>query len=280
MNGGINYGQILGGLANLGLGLAGGFGSKPQVARFTPLNLSNEQKKAITGNITNFDDISKLGDLYTQYLLGEQNALLPGFSSTLASGEKGAAQLLSQGESLLTGNIPQDVLDQVARASAYQSLEGGYGGQMASNNLARNLGLTSLDLMQEGARMIGQGGDAATRWASLANADIYNPSNMFVNPEFQAGFDLQNQILKQQSLQNVYNVAAAPDPMLLGIMGQISQATGSPTGTGGGSFGGGFNVGGQSSITSLLQQILQNQQNQPVDWLGSATGGSSAFAGV
>lgn len=102
--------------------------------------------------------------------LGNQQRLLPG-ANTLTRDEATARQSLvndlleqsfpgftanrntalgSTGD-LLQGNIPQDVSDQLQRSAAARSLGGGYGGSgMHRNLVARDLGLTSLNLKDKG----------------------------------------------------------------------------------------------------------------------------------
>ena len=86
--------------------------------------------------------------------------------------------------------------------------------------------------------MLGQGGNSAQQWAGLARGETLDPMSMFVNPQQEASFDLQNQLLKLGTLQNRFNVDAAPDPMLAGlgqwgatqegmIMGLLSSVLGS-----------------------------------------------------
>lgn len=53
--------------------------------------------------------------------------------------------------SLLKGEVPPDVRQALARSGAATALQGGFGGSGMSRNMgARDLGLTSLDLMQQG----------------------------------------------------------------------------------------------------------------------------------
>lgn len=215
------------------------FGSTPQVAKFKPLDYSDEQKSSIAGNIGNFDQIAQLGDLYKKYYIDQQNSILPGYSDTMAAGEKGAKGILDVGNQLLTGELPQDVKDQIQRNSAYQSLAGGYAGSGMSKALtARDLGLTSLDLMKQGASMIGQGGNSAQQWASMAKGDMLDPGSLFTTPGQTSAFDLQNSILKQQSQQYAFNVAAAPDPVASGISNTIMSLIGAYLGGGMGKGGG------------------------------------------
>lgn len=254
------------------------FGKKPQVAKFKPLNLGTEQKASISGNIGAFPQISQLGDLYQSYLSNQMNEILPGFSDIMKTGASTTQEMLDAATPLLKGEIPQDVIDQIQRSDAYQALSGGYAGsQMGHNLTARDLGLTSLDLMGRGATLAGQGGNAAQRWASLAKGETLDPASMFTTPSQQSAFDLENRILQQQSQQFAYNVAAAPDPALAGISNTISSLVGAYLGAtgfgglGGGSKGGGggFAQAGQTSIPFNAGTNLGAGMN--LDW-GSGFG--------
>jgi hypothetical protein len=245
MNGGSSGGggisSILSGLTSLGFGLAGAYGKKPKIAPWRNLNLGTEASKAVGSNITNFGDIAKLGEQYSKFLTDQQNKLLPGYSDTLAQGEKASNQLLTTGQGLLSGDLPPDVISQIERSDAFQALSGGYAGSGMSRSLtARDLGLTSLDLMKQGASMIGQGGNSAQTFASMANSDIMNPASMFITPQQEGSFAMENQILKQNQLQNKYNVAAAPDPMLVGASGSTGMVMGGIGGLLDSYFGGGM----------------------------------------
>lgn len=229
--------------------LAPVFGSKPQVAGFTPLDLQEEQKKSILGNIANFDDIAKLGELYRKNFIEEQEALLPGFSENLKKGSEATGKLLDLGEEFLTGELPQDVQDQIYRNSAYKAFRGGYGGsQMHSGLTARDFGLNSLDLMKQGADMIGRGGNSAQQWSAMAKGGMMNPAASFIDPNFQATFDLQNRQLEQNAKQFAYNVEAAPDPVAAGISNTLMSVLGMYAGGGFGGGSGGLAQGGKTAF--------------------------------
>jgi hypothetical protein len=259
---------LLGFAANLGLGLAGGYGSKPKVAMWKPVSPQTSQSQSLLGNLSNFGDITKLGQQYTDYMTQQQNALLPGYSANLAKGESDTGQLLGDASSMLSGDLPPDVIAQIQRSDAFGAMSGGYAGSEMSHNLtARDLGLNSLQMMQQGASMLGQGGNSAQQWASLAGQDIMNPASQFVTPQQQQAADLQNQLLKLQTLQNKFNVAAAPDPMLSGAMNAAGTLFGSSGGGGGGGgsslvgsqaagFPGGSSGGGGLDIMSLLGMFI------------------------
>src|SRR5215471_17347906 len=162
MGGAGMYTQILGGLIETLAGLAGGFGSKPQVAPFHRQLLPRAQGQAIGANINAFPQLTQLGNLYTSSLLDSLNRQDPFYSRNLAAGGAATNQLLNVARSELGGDLPPDVINQIQRSDAYQSLRGGYAGSGMSHALtARDLGLTSLDLMRQGASMLGQGGNSA-----------------------------------------------------------------------------------------------------------------------
>lgn len=74
-------------------------------------------------------------------MLGES---IPGY-------EEGQAQRSQNALSLMRGEIPADVQEMIQRSSAARAVTGGYGGSPAGRNLvARDLGRTSLDMMNLG----------------------------------------------------------------------------------------------------------------------------------
>ena len=60
--------------------------------------------------------------------------------------DEAEAAILSQ----LAGEIPDDVVAELERQAAEQSLGAGFQGEAATNLVARDLGLTSLDIQQQG----------------------------------------------------------------------------------------------------------------------------------
>lgn len=215
------------------------FGSKPQVAPYTPTDLPTEQLNAILADISAFPDIQNLGGLYEQYMLDSyQNA---GFDlkPILQGGEAMTKQMESLATDFMSGNIPQDVQDQLRRQDAFTSLlSGGPGG--ASALTSRDLGLTSLDLISRGAQLAGEAGNSAQRWAGLASGLIMSPSGMMITPQQQAQMQMQNRLYAQATKQFGYNVAAAPNPVWKGISDLVASETAAYLGSlGGGGMGGG-----------------------------------------
>lgn len=233
------------------------FGRKPKVAPFVPTDLSAEQKKAVGEDISNFGDISTLGNLYSSYLQSSIEKQLPGYSALLKEGSATSKKILDQAQPLLSGQIPQDVQDQIQRSDAFKSFSGGFGGsQMSAGLTARDLGLTSLNLINQGATLAGQGENATQQWARLAGSTTYDPSSMFVTPSQQAAITSQNNQMQQATQQMQYNVDAAPDPRFQGVYNTVMSLLSMYTG-GGGSFGNrsggaGTSSGGSGSSASSL----------------------------
>jgi hypothetical protein len=216
------------------------FGAKPAVAPYTPTIFSDEQLKALTENLAAMPKISALGTQYYDYMSGAMERAIPGFADILKEGGTLTAKMESVAGQELAGQIPQDVVDQVQRSSAYQSLlSGTSGSQMASANLARNLGLTSLDLIGAGANLQGQAGNAAQQWSGLAARNIMNPAAFFISPQEQAAQTMQNNLYRQATQQLANNLAAAPSPVAKGVSDTIINLLGAYLGAGKGGGAGG-----------------------------------------
>jgi hypothetical protein len=256
---GIGYGtaiQGVGDLFGLGAGAIWGdqiFGKKPKVAPWQNVSIG---PGALKTNLADFPQISQLGDLYSNYLQDSISKVLPEYKNILAEGGQTTQDILQQADPLIKGQLPDDVKSAVERSSAYESLMSGTAGSsMAKGLTARDLGLTSLDLMKQGTSMAGQAGNAMQRWNQIASSTIYDPSQMFVTPAQQAAIDMKNEEMKQAVQQNRFNVAAAPDPTAQGLyntyLAMLSQVGGG--GGGGASPGGGG--GGGFDISSILSFI-------------------------
>jgi hypothetical protein len=232
-------------------------GTKPSVPQLPQLNLQAEAGKAIAGNLANLPAAETLigqtnqfnRDQITQML----QATIPGYSN-IASTASGNI------ESMLQGNIPKDVQDAIARADAASALTGGYAGTGASRNLvARDLGLTSLNLTQQGL-------SSAESWTktmqSLYEPSMINVSSMFVSPmqQYQTDNEQNMQQFQRQWMQNQINAMPAPWAEDLKQFVYRAMAAYSGTSVGNnpystpGSFGGGLNTssfeGGASGFSS------------------------------
>lgn len=221
-----------------GLSMVGGLlQSEPQVPKFNPIDTTKQQGKAVAGNITNLPDIQKLAgqtNMFNQEQLDKMlESAIPGFHKMLGDSRDRISGFLK-------GELPQDVVDSIGRSAAFKSLSGGYGGSgMARNLVARDLGLSSLQLMQSGL-------DAATRWLTTARqtavAPQFDPSSMFVTPaqrigvaEFNTTGQFQRDWMKNQ-LDAQFSTGTIVGQGLTdigqGITGLATSAAGSAAGGG------------------------------------------------
>lgn len=146
--------------------------------------------------------------------------------------------------SMIKGEIPQDVLNQVYKHSAAQSLGGGYGYAPAGRNLtARDLGLTSLDIMGKGLTGM-QGLMSSTPLPRMMQAnDILNFTGA------------QGQALRESERMKAMDIylGAANSPGSQDVWGKaLTDMGGSMMGSSG---GGGGGAGGMGGIMSLIGSI-------------------------
>jgi len=187
-------------------------------------------------------------------------------------------------KSLQSGIIPQDVQENIQRSGAVRSLYGGYSGTgMGRNLVARDLGITSLNLMQHGL-------DAATRWTTMAQqstaARFISPANVLAQAvpntmqRIDTAFKEREQQFQRKYMANIVSahydwtsrvgrgLDAALDIVLsaYGMSSQPNTSTSNPTNYGGTTSGSGdqgfFNTG-----TGTYQQSS--------GWVDSGGGGSS-----
>ena len=180
---------------------------KLNLPAFTPINVGQEQTKAIANNQSALGAAENLGtsvNAYNQAALTQQlQSLIPGLSTI---NQNVSSALTAE----TAGQLPPDVVAQIGRSGAASALQGGYGGSQRQGNLtARDLGLNSLQLQQQGM-------DAASRWIANAKATqaapTFDATSMFVTPGFQTQVDTseRNAAFQYQLAQNQLNVAQSP----------------------------------------------------------------------
>lgn len=103
---------------------------------------------AIRGNQAGAEEVTSRTNRYNQQQLNETlEGGIPGFSEMQRRRTRQATELLG-------GGVPEDVQRALYRSSAGKALSGGYAGSQAGRNLtARDLGRTSLDMINQGQRM-------------------------------------------------------------------------------------------------------------------------------
>lgn len=123
-------------------------GAQGMIYGWDPLDTTAITDEALLGMSKNFGSASALGTQFNDYYSGELKKLLetayPGYASQLG-------KYADTTSSMMRGEIPMDVSNQVFRSGAGKALMGGYsGGGLHSNLVARDLGTTSYGIQQQG----------------------------------------------------------------------------------------------------------------------------------
>jgi hypothetical protein len=218
-------------------------GTKPKWAKLKILDPLELQQQLLSGEVENWDWIQQLGDLWQNYMMGGIENLIPNFSDILKEGGATTESMLSKAGEFLTGEIPKDVQGQVMRSAAFQNLMSGGGPSFLQSLQARDLGQTSLDMIQKGANLATMGGNAAQRWQQMAQSTMMNPSSQMYSPQWYAQFRQEQELAKTANKQLRYNIAASPDPQWKARAELLAQYGGMALGGGMGGGGGGWSAG-------------------------------------
>lgn len=187
----------------------------------------------------------------------------------------------------LRGELSPELLSHVQRSSAYQALQGGYGGsQMSAANSARNIGKTGYELQQTAAGQLPQ----QFQLGLALNPQHSTALDMFTTPQDFLQRDdrlsvYNNQIANQQkALDFASNIATQGGSTEL-LMNTIGGMYGGGRGGGfGDGFGGGggsvFNSGSNSQSGGLdmnqIMRLLQLYQGGGAPDMGSSAAGGGA----
>jgi len=194
------------------------FGKKPVVPQLKPIDLGKEQGVAVQNNLNVLPEAEKLTEQSNLFSAEQVDKMLRRFTPDLDSI---TGQISSNLDSWLKGEVPEDVQRELMTSSAGRALEGGYAGSGMGRNLAaRDLGLTSLKLMDEGLR-------SAESWMATT-ARLYEPhmmdvKSMFVTPEKQASFDVNERNAKFNRDWMASQIKAMPDPVMNAVYQAVHQ---------------------------------------------------------
>jgi len=139
------------------------------------------------------------------------NAAMPGYGSNMAK----ANELTS---TYLSGRIPQDVVDSVYRGAAAKGFTSGiFGGGIGRNIVARDLGLTSLQLQSAGANLLQQTSQIAT---SVIQATMPVSGAQFADPTalFSASMGM-----KRVDPTSIFNAVYTPTSQIFDRMSSMAQ---------------------------------------------------------
>ena len=199
-----------------------------------PVDAGKEAGRAIAANQANLAGAEQLAAGTNRAnqanLLESLRAAIPGFDNLVGSTSE---QIQNQ----LDGKLPKDVIDLINRQSAAANVASGTSGSGFGRNLtSRDLGLTSLQLVQQGIQNSNQ-------WLANARQNLTAPqfdvSNMFISPAQQIAVTAQNNTNQWnvQWLQTQLKAAQSNRNIIGGGLEQFGQSLGSMGSMGG--FGGG-----------------------------------------
>lgn len=149
---------------------------KPKVPKFERIDFEQEQADAIAQNTAALPGLSALADQTNRISTDQLNAalerMLPGYGAM-------RNKVTENIGSYLRGEIPIDVQRGIERRAAEKGISTGTAGsQFDEFGELRNLGITSLELQQQGL-------NAAGRWLeSIASrTPTFNITSMFISPQ-------------------------------------------------------------------------------------------------
>jgi hypothetical protein len=151
------------------------YGKKPIVPDYP--TLEKAQQDAANNNKNILPDAQEIAAKVNTFNQGELERMLKEAIPGLDSLQAGASASLN---SMVRGELPPDVAALIERKSAESAVSGGFSGSGFHRNLtARDLGLTSLQLTQQGL-------SSAERWIAAARqyqvAPMSDVTAMFVSP--------------------------------------------------------------------------------------------------
>ncbi len=242
-------------ITTIGGAIAGAV-NKPKAgatAAFTPVNLQDEQNKALQGNLANQGAINSLVNSTNQF---DQNQALS-LSEQAAPGITALRKKLTDTSSSLLDNpygVPKDVQDNISRLAAERGISAGTRGQFSDFSLLRDLGVNSL---QYGQSRINQAGSLAGLVNSIApKVNPMSPLSFYVTPAQSAQVAAGNNAGQQNTQQAANNAQAGAQNyqnatwanLINGASAFGAGALGKYLGSGNGATGG---VGGGASTPGL-----------------------------
>ena len=192
------------------------FGQKPAVPTLTPIDFGDVQKGAAQQNIDVLPLAQSLATKTDTFNQAELNRLLAGAIPDIAQIQKNISGTL---ESETRGVLSPDVQAAVERSGVAKSL-GKFGGSMAGEFVARDIGKTSYDISN--AAM-----SSTERWLAASRDYLtphpFNVASMFVTPKERLAqvTEERNLSFERQWLKN--QIGAMPNPVAHGIWQAIDS---------------------------------------------------------
>lgn len=176
------------GFFDFGVGtIAGLIQGKPDMPDFDRINPQEEQQAAISGNLAAMPQAQQLASGVNAFNQSQIDQMLqrsiPLYDQLRGQASGVVSQMLQNDSDWASGKISKELSDRVQNDAAVKALGGGFAGSNAHGNLvARDLGLTGLQLQQ----MAGKGLSSAESWLrsmnSLYSPGQFNVASMFLTP--------------------------------------------------------------------------------------------------
>jgi hypothetical protein len=220
---GTAIGALLGGAA----GLFAGKQKAPPQAVYQPVDVQEEQRRAIAGNLANFDAAATLAAKGNTFSQNEAARLLeqaiPGFGALqkrlLASVD---ADLSSQ------TTLPADVQDQIARFAAEKGVTRGTSGNFNAFSLVKDFGFNLVDWQQAArARALNT---LSTVYGFAPRVNVMSPMASMVDPSTAIQVASQNNQAQFGAAQAGYNAQTAAANYQRSQLGGLLQSAGTLAG--------------------------------------------------
>lgn len=208
----------------------------PATAEPTPVNLADEQNRAIQGNLSQEGNIEKLLGQANKFAQGQANDVMeqavPGYGAF-------SQKLLQSGQDKLNDpyGVPEEVTTNLNRISAERGISRGTAGQTNQYSALRDLGVNMLDY---GSRNFQQAIQALTTVTGIApRISPMSPMSFYVTPAQNAQVAAGNNANQQAVAQGANNAAAAAGnannqnlwDSLASAAGSFAGSSGSGSGT-------------------------------------------------
>jgi hypothetical protein len=203
----------------------GAYGQKVKVPSFKEIMPDDVQKDTVRGNIANFADIAQLAtsvDLFNQDQLESLiDRVLPGARQ----------QIQENISSQLRGEIPDDVRSAITRGNSERFAGVFSGSDFVRSNEAKQLGLTSLGVINQGLA-------SAQSWLSQAAAPKFDVTSMFFTPQQRYGYAVNERDARYSRDLLAAQVKAMPDPATAAIGKEVDRFFNTVASVGTGMIGG------------------------------------------
>ena len=177
-----------------------------KVAEYTPVDLQAEQKKALTANLANQEQVQKLTSTTNTYNQSEANRLM---EAAIPGWSKLQAKQMETAQGLLTNPYEMSPEQEayIARKASERGISAGTRGQFADFSYLRDFGQNSTQI---GLQKMGMANSITSLLASTApRVNPMSPLSMYITPQQQAEETRFTNVTQQQIQQQKYNAETA-----------------------------------------------------------------------